>query len=77
MGGGGGAVKGELRSRLYRKPSIQRMFKRVQIKIAEMCSPLIGLGSQNRRPKKDKERFGQIDGLGPHEVFPLGGWPVG
>ena len=41
MGGGGGGVKGELRSRLYRKPSIQRMFKQVQIKIVEMCSPLI------------------------------------
>ena len=36
-----GKVKGELRSRLCRKPSTQRVFKQVQIKIVEMYSLLI------------------------------------
>lgn len=36
-----GKVKGELRSRLCRKPSTQRVFKQVQIKIVETYSLLI------------------------------------
>lgn len=69
--------EGEFRSRLCRKPSTQRMFKQVQIKIVETYSIDRELGKSEYEAKKGKERFGQIGGLGPHEVFPLGGWPVG